>query len=338
MLRIAGASLLLTGCRAADDNPGPPGSPGSPAKITKATPKPSPTPPALAPAQRYVPLVQEPLPQCKQVAADFVSAVMTRTRGQQPADAFAVAAAFTGAGFPGDQALSIAAPLFAEPVSAGDIIYPQFAGLLPLAAGARRAAMMVVVRQRSLTPTGTGTQTTRVCDVRLELQQGSWRVVELASIGGEPVDRPAGLDPRAVRVLDDARIELPDTARWDVHAGRISLDLLDVLAVAATAAPLAVTVLRSGHPPNVFATSRISNHTQGRAVDVWRIDGQPVVATGAAAGPARAVLDAAAGDRRLRQAGSPEGSDLDGAGRRSFTDLVHSDHLHLAVGGQSASG
>lgn len=309
-----------------------------PATSSKASPTSLPTPSALAPAQRYVPLASEPLPQCKQAAADFVSALTTRTRGQQPADVLGAASALTGAGFQGEQALSMAAPLFVEPISAGDIVYPQFAGLLPLAVGARRAAMMVVVRQRSLTPAGTGTQTTRVCDIRLEVQQGSWRVVELASIGGEPVDRPAGLDPRAVRVLDDARIELPDTARWDVHAGRISLDLLDVLAVAATAAPLAVTVLRSGHPPNVFATSRISNHTQGRAVDVWRTDGQPVVATGAAAGPARVVLDAAAGDRRLRQAGSPEGSDLDGAGRRSFTDLVHSDHLHLAVGGPSASG
>lgn len=338
LLRIAGASLLLAGCRPADEDPGAQQPTGSPPKSRKASPKPSPTPPALAPPQPYVPLAQEPLPQSKQVAADFVLAITTRTRGQQPADAFAAAAAFTGTGFQGDRALAIAAPLFIEPVSAGDIVYPQFAGLSPLTADARRAAIMVVVRQRILTPAGTSTQTVRVCDVRLEVQEGSWRVVELASIGGEPVDRPAGLDPRAVRVLDDARIELPDTARWDVHAGRISLDLLDVLAVAAASAPVAVTVLRSGHPPNVFATTRISNHTQGKAVDVWRIGGQPVVATGAATGPARAVLDAALGDRRLRQAGSPEGSDLDGAKRRSFTDLVHSDHLHLAVGGSSASG
>lgn len=340
LLRIAGASLLLAGCRTADDAPGaqlPAGSPAKSAKA-KASPKPSPTPPALAPAQRYVPLPQEPLPQCKQVAADFVSALTTRTRGQQPPDVIGAVTAFTGAGFQGEQALGLAAPLFVEPVTAGDIVYPQFAGLVPLAAGARRAAIMVVVRQRGLTPAGTTTQTVRVCDVRLEVQQGSWRVVELASIGGEPVDRPADLDPRAARVLDDKRIELPDTARWDVHAGRISLDLLDLLAVAAASAPVAVTVLRSGHPPNVFATTRISNHTQGKAVDVWRIDGQPVVVTGAAAGSAGALLAAAAADRRLRQAGSPEGSDLDGPGRRSFTDLVHSDHLHLAVGGPSASG
>ncbi|MBW3639051.1 MAG: hypothetical protein KY451_04275 [Actinobacteria bacterium] len=336
LLRLAGASLLVAGCRTTVDDPtvevpvvSPP--PPSPARVEV-----SPSPAGLPPAQRYVPLAGERLPQCKQVAADFMQALATRTRGQQPADVMAAAAAFTGTGFRPDPAMLIAAPLYTEPLSAGDIVYPQFAGLLPLSPGARRAAMMVVVRQRSLTGGDTSTQTVRICDVRLEVQQNLWRVVELVSIGGEPVGRPPGLDPRAARVLDDPRIELPDTARWDVHAGRISLDLLDVLAVAAAAAPVAVTVLRSGHPPNVFATPKISNHTQGRAVDLWRVDGQPVVTTGAAAGSARALLAAVAADRRLLQAGSPEGSDLDGAGRRSFTDLVHSDHLHLAVGGPSA--
>ena len=335
LLRLAGASLLAAGCRTTVDDPTVE-VPGSSATPSRARAEVSPSPVGLPPAQRYVPLAGERLPQCKQVAADFVQALTTRTRGQQPADVMAAAGAFTGTGFQPAPAMLAAAPLYSEPVSAGDIVYPQFAGLLPLSPDARRAAMMVVVRQRSLTGGDTATQAVRICDVRLEVQEGLWRVVELASIGGEPVGRPPGLDPRAVRVLDDPRIELPDTARWDVHAGRISLDLLDVLAVAAAAAPVAVTVLRSGHPVNVFATPKISNHTQGRAVDLWRVDGQPVVTTGAAAGPARALLNAAAADRRLRQAGSPEGSDLDGAGRRSFTDLVHSDHLHLAVGGPSA--
>lgn len=95
---------------------------------------------------------------------------------------------------------------------------------------------------------------------------------------------------------------------------------------------MSVAVLRTGHPLNVFGTARLSEHAQGRAVDVWRIAGQPVVTTGAGAGPAGQVLRTALSDPRLSQAGSPVGSDLDGAGRRrSFVDLVHTDHLHLAA-------
>ena len=298
---------------------------------TRPSPAPLPSPglPTVAP---YTPLEAEALPNLKKAAADFVQALTTRARGEQPGDALARAAALTSAGFDSDAALNLAGPLFADSVSTGEILYPQLSGLAPMGLGARSAGVMVVVRQRMLTDGGSTSSVTRVCDVRLEVQQGQWRVTDLVSVGGEPVDRPTGLAPQTEAVLDDPRIDLPDTCRWDIHAGIVAPNLLVVLSLAAAVAPLSVAVLRTGHPDNVFASSRISNHTQGRAVDVWRIDGQPVVSTGAATGATRRVLDAAFGEARTRQTGSPPGSDLDGAGRRSFTDLVHQDHLHLAVG------
>lgn len=341
LFRLAGASLLTAGCvsRGGDPTVRPPS--GSPVPSTgtgRPSPTPSPTPAALRAPTKYQPLPGEPIAAGKQVAADLVQMLTTRKAGQSPEQVVTATMGLLGAGVAVETVLAAAAPLFTEPTAAGDIIYPQLGGLSPLGPAARQAAVMVVVRHRLRTPSGTDTQLVRTMDVRVELQAGQWRVVELASIGGEPVARPAGLAPEVGAVLDDPRIELPDTCRWDIHAGRISADLLGVLSSSAAVAPVAVTVLSTGHPLNVFGTSRASNHTQGRAADLWQVGGRPVVSTGAADGPARAVLTAAAADRRIRQTGSPVGSDLDGAGRRSFTDLVHADHLHLAVGATPVSG
>lgn len=328
LLKAAGASILLGGCGGedappVDDRPIPGAAPTATRTPTAA--------PTLPPAAPYSPLPGEPVPNAKKVAADFVQAITTRRAGQQPADVLAGTAQLTSPSFDPQAALAVAAPLYPEPVSTGEIVYPQVGGLRPLGPGATSAAMMVVVRQRLLTPKRSAYDVVRTVDVRLAVENGTWKVVELASAGGEPVERPADLDPRAARVLDHPGIDLPDTAVWDIHAGRISLGLLGLLADVGDVAPVSVTVLQTGHPVNVFGTGRVSNHTEGRAVDIWRVGGQPVVATGAAAGPAAAALRAAFADPRLAQAGSPEGSDLDGGGRRSFNDLVHKDHLHLAV-------
>ena len=305
--------------------------PGPSGSASARTLPPSPTSPA--PPAPYVPLAGEAVPHCKKTAADFVQALTTGDGGGAEA-AVTRAMTLTGSGFDAGKAAALTRPLFRDEVTRGLIVYPQLGGLVPLNANAQTAAVLVIARQTSFTRNDRSSDEVRLFDVRLAVQGGTWRVVDLVSIGGEPVDRPAVLDPRAVAVLDDPRIELPDTARWDVHANRISLDLLDVLAAAAAEAPVSVTVLRTGHPLNVFGSTRISDHSQGRAVDVWRIGGQPVVTSGAMTGPAGRVLRNAFADPRLSQAGSPIGSDLDGpTKRRSFVNLVHKDHLHLAAKG-----
>lgn len=334
LLAWAGASVALGGC--ADDAPSVDRRP-----IPGAAPTASRTPtaaPTLPPPAAYEPLPGEPVPMAKRVAAQFAQAVTTRRAGQRPEDVLATATSLTGTGFDAAAALATAAPLYPEPVSSGEIVYPQIGGLQPLGPGATSAAVLVVVRQRLLTPRRSTYDVVRTLDVELAVQDGSWRVVQLASAGGEPVARPAALDPRAQRALDHPSLELPDSAKWDAHAGRVSLELLDLLASLADTTPLSVSVIQTGHPRNVFGTDRVSDHSVGRAGDVWRIAGQPVVSTGASTGPASQVLRRAFADPRLAQAGSPPGSDLDGRGRRSFNDLVHKDHLHLAVRGASLSG
>lgn len=337
-LRLLGAGLLsglaATGCRSDAGSSAGSGSvtPGRP--TLTATPT---RPPALPPVPAWQPLPAEPLPALKQVAADVVQRLATRGAGARPEDTMASVAGLFAPGFDAGAALALAAPLFDAPVSSGEIVYPQLGGLIPNGPGASEGAVMVVLRQRRLTAKGAVGEVVRTVDVRLRVVSGAWRVLALVSVGGEPVDRPAGLAPATQAVLDDPRIELPDSARWDVHAGRIAPETLAVLADAAGRAPLSVAVLRAGHPDTVFGSDRISDHTRGRAVDVWAVGGVPVVAQPAAGSPYRAVLAGAFADPRVRQTGSPLGSDLDGRGRRSFTDTVHADHLHLATTGTPPS-
>ena len=329
LLRLGG--LLAVGCATGctdsvaeglpSRGPSRPPSP-SPSPSPLPSPSPSPTPAALPPVLRWRPGKGEPLPQLKQVAADFVQELCTRVPGQP------VSAVLAGRGLEAPRHLALGALLEEGVASTGEVVYPQFGGLDPLAEGARTASVMVVVRHRLLAASGTARTVTRVCDVRLVRSGTTWRVSDLLSTGGEPVARPAGLPAAAVRVLDDRRIRLPDTARWDVHAGRISVGLLDLLHGVAALGPVGVTCLRTGHPRTVFATGRTSAHTRGRAVDLWMVGGQPVVG----GAPALARLQRAAlADRRTAQVGSPSGTDADGRrSRRSFTDLVHADHVHLA--------
>ena len=91
--------------------------------------------------------------------------------------------------------------------------------------------------------------------------------------------------------------------------------------------PYSVTVLSTGHPHNVFNTDRVSGHTRGYAVDIYAVGGRTVARQrDGSSGPARR-LAARLLARGAYQLGSPW--ILPPGARRSFTDVVHEDHLHL---------
>lgn len=207
--------------------------------------------------------------------------------------------------------------------SSGEVVYVQLSGVTATTLGA-----MVVVRQHLEDAEGRRELVERVMDVRLARTGGPWRLDRIASVGGTPVPRPATLSAAAGRVLDHPNIELPDTARWDIYRGLVSDDLLAALADAADRRRLAVTVLRSGHPRHVWGAGRVSSHSVGRAADIYAVDGVPVVRQRRDGSAAKEFVGEvlAAG---ARQVGSPWV--LPPGGRRSFTDRVHQDHVHVDV-------
>ena len=81
LLRLAGAAALTAGCRGAEPGASPSLPLPAPTPQRRPSRLPSPTPPAL---QRYRVLPGEPLPNLKQVAADFVQTLTTRTAGESP--------------------------------------------------------------------------------------------------------------------------------------------------------------------------------------------------------------------------------------------------------------
>lgn len=211
--------------------------------------------------------------------------------------------------------------------SRGEVVYPQFGGLT-----ADSTSVMVVLAQTFGEPGADGPRTeVRVLDVRLRLQDDAWVFDEIASAGGEPADRPDDLPPEAVAVLDDSRIELPDSARWDIHRGAVEPELLALMTRMADATgDLGVVVLESGHPYNVYGTDRVSDHMRGRAVDFYRIGGEMVIEgrfseTSVTYQAVQAIYD----DASEPVIGSPWA--LDAFGGRSFTDAVHLDHIHMAI-------
>ena len=275
---------------------------------------PSPTP--------YAPVEGEPAPEAKKLAADVIQRLGTYGIGEGTAEAATQRLSQAGTPVPVDPAAPILVPDAAAVV---EIVYPQLGGLTDA-----EASVMVVFRQRLLED-GVERAVTRTADIRLSRPAGgAWAATAIASIGGNPVT-PVAPTPAAEAVLRNERIDLPDSARWDIEAGRIDQKVLDLLARLAEQHELALTVLASGHPHNVFASGSVSNHTEGRGVDIWAVDGQPVVSMRAPGGPLESLV------RQLLTEGVTElGSpwDLDGVGRgASFTNTVHQDHLHLAYDG-----
>lgn len=228
--------------------------------------------------------------------------------------------------------------------SRGRVVYPQsggFAigadpatGIVPPSGpvdDTQTTSVMVVVEQAwgtDVTAEQPEATETRTIDVRLERDDGdaAWRLAGVPSVGGRPIAQEGEPHP----ALDDDRILLPDSARWDVAAGGIDPRLLDLLVdMADEVGPLAVAVLSSGHPPNVFGTDRLSSHTRGRAVDVYAVDGATVASTHALDSPTRRLAEWLFDNPDAGNFGGPWA--LDGFGGKSFTDRVHADHLHVTV-------
>lgn len=270
--------------------------------------------------QPYEPLSAETYPEGKRIAGRAAERALTYARG---ASALEVAR-FVGTSDVGERAIAevIGPAIDPEMRSAGRVVYAQLSGLTETSLGA-----MVVTEQRLQDEVGRWRSLTRVLDVRLLREGGTWRLEQIASIGGSPVDRPASLGESAERVLDHPGIELSDSARWDVYRGEVDPALLEVLASAADdGSDLSIAVLQSGHPPNVWATDRPSAHSMGLAADIWAVDGTPVIEQRETGTPAY-DLAAALVSGGAAQVGSPWILGAGGAG--SFADEVHQDHIHL---------
>jgi len=322
-LALVGAAL--GGCAGGDDASRVDGPPTSGSSEHAGEGRAGASPSALPAPRPYRPRAEEGYSNGKRLAAMVAQRATTYSRGSTPRSV----AERIGPSALGVQALTTAIEPAVDPElqASGTVVYPQLSGVTPTSLGA-----MVAVRQTLAGADGERRSVTRVLDIRLSRSGGPWSLDQIGGVGGSPPAQEAPRSPVAEGVLDNPRITLTDSARWDIQRGDVDDGLLQALSNAAEEYRLGVGVLKSGHPVNVWATSTPSAHSAGAAADIYAVDGRPVIAQtqegSAAFGLASGLVAGGA-----TQVGSPWV--LGAGGSQSFTDEVHQDHIHLQ---QTASG
>jgi hypothetical protein len=213
-----------------------------------------------------------------------------------------------------DQARTL---LASSPQAVTHVVDAQYGGIL-----SSSSSVLVVLEQWLQRPDGSLIHRGTTVDVRLVGAHPKWRVTALhpATPGNA-----ASISSAAHAVLNNSRIRLPFAARADVRSGGVHDSVLHCITTLSKSHVLNVSVMKSGHPIYVFGTNRHSDHPRGRAVDIWAIDGHAVVR------PANRALVLSVMRKASTlgpwQVGGPV--DLDGGGRKFFSDRTHQDHIHL---------
>jgi len=259
--------------------------------------------------------------QAKEVASDVVTKLTTYSATMEPDD---IAAKIVGGEARILRVVGETTDLYIPGAeSVGSVLFSQLGGIRPTS-----VSIMVVVRQE-LNTGGVIEAHTRTVDVRLTYAGGAWRFDAIADAGGRPVQRPPAMFPESAAFVENDRVQLADSARWDIYRGDISPTLVALMSEIADRTPFAATVLSGGHPFNVFATNRQSLHTRGRAVDIFSIDGVAFSSDRSTDSVLYEFVLWLYEHPNVSKIGSPW--DIDGPGGRSFTDEVHLDHVHVAV-------
>lgn len=216
-----------------------------------------------------------------------------------------------------------AGPLLAggagEP-AALQVLEAQYGGILT-----DSASVMVVCRQWTRTAAGVLTPGGTTVDVRLSRAVPRWTVTALhPAAPGPPA---ATLSGAASAVLASPQVVLAPAAEADLRSGLIHDTALAALLTLARSYRIELSVVRSGHPLDVFGTSRPSDHPQGRAFDVWRVDGHPVVDPATPRPLVEGFMRAAAAAGSYNVGGPWQLSG--GSGNQFFSDDTHHDHVHV---------
>jgi len=113
--------------------------------------------------------------------------------------------------------------------------------------------------------------------------------------------------------------------KTDLASGKLDLRVQSLLAVIAERHAIRLSCLRTGHSRYVKGTTRVSNHTVWRAVDIDIVDGRRVSRSSRAARALVVWLDGLEGPLRPSEIGSPWAI----GHRPYFTDEGHHGHVHV---------
>lgn len=196
-----------------------------------------------------------------------------------------------------------------------EVIDAQYGGIL-----SDTASVLVPCRVYTLSGGRVVTSGTTV-DVRLSKTRGTWRVT--ATHPAQPGKAAAQLSSAARQVLESDRITLPPASAADIRAGQVHDSVLTTMLALAKTYRIGISVIRSGHPIDVFGTNRPSDHPKGRAFDTWQINGHAVVSPSTSRSLVTSYMRAAEGLGSYNVGGPYQLS-----GAAYFSDRTHHDHVH----------
>jgi hypothetical protein len=163
-----------------------------------------------------------------------------------------------------------------------------------------------------------------------------WYVHEVVTLAGRYTSTAPALTPSKdpfVRALVHNKRITTTTSRGcdpkaDLASGKVDLRVQSLLAVIAERYSVRLSCLRSGHSRFVRGTTRVSNHTVWRAVDIDVVNGQPVSKASKASHVLVVWLDGLQGPLRPSEIGSP----FEIGRRPYFSDEGHQGHVHVGYG------
>lgn len=294
----------------------------APTTSPEPPPEPSPTVAEIETFPPYEPLASEVEPPLKAAGAAFLAAALTTVDASPD-----LAARVSAVGQPPAPAATLAPLVDGTSASTLRIVYPQSGGL---ADDRLTARLMIVAEQHLVTVADPEVADRRSLTVRLAAQRPSaadpWQVTE-AFLPDPITPRPMSATSAAVQaLLANSRVILPEAARLDALSDEgIDDRIAETLLALSEQWVVDVSVLRSGHSVNVFGTDRTSNHAVGRGVDIWALDGTPIIERSRS--PWRAAMELAA-SMGASEVGGPE----ELAPEPYFTNASHQDHVHVGFG------
>lgn len=222
----------------------------------------------------------------------------------------------TAAGFDGSLVATLGMLLGPGTANVVRIRMAQYGGLLDAS-----ASVLLVVDSWRAQPDGTVAADGVTLDVRLRRASPRWQLLDVfPARAAHTAARQTTLEED---VLGSARIRLPHSAHADVLGGGIHASVLRTLLDLSASHVVDVSVMQSGHPKYVFGTRRLSDHPQGRAVDIWALDGRPLGLPANHALATNAMRFAVT--HGAYNVGGPELL----RGPQFFSDRTHQDHIHL---------
>ena len=157
--------------------------------------------------------------------------------------------------------------------------------------------------------------------------------VEPAAPAAPAVETVGGGDAAANALLKNANLVLDADAQKDIRGGAVDPRLIGLLGKLTEKHKIELSVIKTGHDQFTSGGS-VSNHFEGRGLDIARVDGEIVNSGSTAARELASEIAALTGDLRPTEVGTPFPIGAPGF----FTDGAHQDHLHVAFDGEPPAG